>query len=73
MTEKRAIPGQGVQVIGVDQWGWEPPFHMQIAKARKDNDTSLFRQRAAWWVARSPTGKWGNDVGWTSFRPMDST
>ena len=46
---------------------------MQIAKVRKDNDASLFRPRAAWWVASSPIGKWGNDVGWTSFRPMDST
>ena len=33
---------QGVRVMGIDQWGWDLPFHYQIAKAREHNDDSLF-------------------------------
>lgn len=33
---------QGVLVMGIDQWGWDLPFHMQIAKARENKDDSLF-------------------------------
>ena len=28
--------------MGIDQWGWDLPFHYQIAKARKQRDDSLF-------------------------------
>lgn len=35
---------RGVQVMGIDQWGWDLPFHMQIAKARENNDANLFWQ-----------------------------
>ncbi|TWB46421.1 kynurenine formamidase [Rhizobium sp. ERR 922] len=34
----------GVLVMGIDQWGWDLPFHMQIDQARKNNDASLFWQ-----------------------------
>lgn len=33
---------QGVLGMGIDQWGWDLPFHMQIAKARENKDDSLF-------------------------------
>ena len=33
---------QGVQVMGIDQWGWDVPFHYQIEKSRKDNDPNCF-------------------------------
>jgi kynurenine formamidase len=35
---------QGVQVMGIDQWGWDLPFHHQIKTARANNDASLFWQ-----------------------------
>lgn len=35
---------QGVKVMGIDQWGWDLPFHHQIKKVRADNDNSLFWQ-----------------------------
>ncbi len=35
---------QGVQVMGVDQWGWDAPFHHQIRKAKATNDATLFWQ-----------------------------
>lgn len=34
----------GVKVMGIDQWGWDLPFHHQIKKARAANDSSLFWQ-----------------------------
>ena len=33
---------QGVAVMGIDQWGWDVPFHYQIAKSRKNNDPECF-------------------------------
>jgi len=33
---------QGVIVMGIDQWGWDLPFHAQIAKARESGDNTLF-------------------------------
>lgn len=35
---------QGVKVMGIDQWGWDLPFHHQIEKARAENDNELFWQ-----------------------------
>lgn len=35
---------RGVQVMGIDQWGWDLPFHTQIAKARLNRDGSSFWQ-----------------------------
>lgn len=35
---------RGVQVMGIDQWGWDLPFHTQIAKARRNRDGSSFWQ-----------------------------
>jgi kynurenine formamidase len=32
----------GVQVMGIDQWGWDVPFHHQIAKSRKENNGNCF-------------------------------
>ena len=33
---------RGVTVMGIDQWGWDLPFHAQIAKSKADNDNTLF-------------------------------
>lgn len=33
---------QGVEVMGIDQWGWDLPFHHQIRRAKETNDSSLF-------------------------------
>ncbi len=35
---------QGVSVMGIDQWGWDLPFHEQISAARRRNDSALFWQ-----------------------------
>lgn len=35
---------RGVLVMGVDQWGWDLPFHRQIKRARETNDATLFWQ-----------------------------
>ncbi len=35
---------QGVEVMGIDQWGWDLPFHHQIRMAKERNDASLFWQ-----------------------------
>ena len=35
---------RGVLVMGIDQWGWDLPFHTQIAKARRSKDGSSFWQ-----------------------------
>jgi kynurenine formamidase len=35
---------QGVVVMGVDQWGWDLPFHHQIRKSKAANDASIFWQ-----------------------------
>ena len=35
---------RGVVVMGVDQWGWDAPFHYQIEKAKTENDAALFWQ-----------------------------
>ncbi|MDI1261105.1 cyclase family protein [Aquabacterium sp.] len=35
---------RGVLVMGIDQWGWDLPFHAQITKARRNKDGSLFWQ-----------------------------
>ncbi|TGN40747.1 cyclase family protein [Marinobacter confluentis] len=32
----------GVIVMGIDQWGWDLPFHDQIRKARKNQDSESF-------------------------------
>jgi kynurenine formamidase len=35
---------RGVEVMGVDQWGWDLPFHHQIRFAKERNDATLFWQ-----------------------------
>jgi kynurenine formamidase len=35
---------QGVVVMGIDQWGWDLPFHHQIKKSKAENDASVFWQ-----------------------------
>jgi len=35
---------KGVVVMGVDQWGWDRPFHEQISEAKARNDATLFWQ-----------------------------
>jgi len=33
---------QGVSVMGIDQWGWDVPFHYQIKLAKQQNRDDLF-------------------------------
>ncbi|WP_225183910.1 cyclase family protein [Bradyrhizobium sp. NBAIM03] len=33
---------QGVKVMGIDQWGWDLPFHHQIRRSRAENRNDLF-------------------------------
>ena len=33
---------RGVTVMGIDQWGWDLPFHAQIHRARQTGDDTLF-------------------------------
>ena len=33
---------RGVTVTGIDQWGWDLPFHAQIAKSKANNDNTIF-------------------------------
>ena len=33
---------RGPTVMGIDQWGWDLPFHTQIAKAKATGDDTLF-------------------------------
>jgi kynurenine formamidase len=33
---------QGISVMGIDQWGWDLPFHDQIARSKSMNDASIF-------------------------------
>jgi kynurenine formamidase len=33
---------QGPSVMGIDQWGWDLPFRAQIAKAKAEDDATLF-------------------------------
>ena len=33
---------QGIKVMGIDQWGWDLPFHLQIKASRAGEDRSLF-------------------------------
>lgn len=33
---------QGSRVMGIDQWGWDVPFHTHIAKAKAENNPDLF-------------------------------
>lgn len=33
---------QGVSVMGIDQWGWDVPFHFQIKQAKQENRRDLF-------------------------------
>jgi kynurenine formamidase len=33
---------RGVTVMGIDQWGWDTPFHHQIAKAKREQRNDLF-------------------------------
>lgn len=33
---------QGIQVMGIDQWGWDLPFHHMIATSRATGDSSIF-------------------------------
>ena len=35
---------RGVLVMGVDQWGWDSPFHCEIKRAKAERDASLFWQ-----------------------------
>jgi kynurenine formamidase len=35
---------KGVVVMGVDQWGWDRPFHNQIKDAKAKNDATVFWQ-----------------------------
>ncbi|WP_226583603.1 cyclase family protein [Acuticoccus sediminis] len=32
----------GVQVMGIDQWGWDLPFHHQIRRSRAERNQELF-------------------------------
>jgi len=32
----------GPTVMGIDQWGWDLPFHTQIARSKATNDATLF-------------------------------
>jgi kynurenine formamidase len=48
---------RGVEVMGVDQWGWDTPFRMEIARARAAKDGSRFweghlvgRRRPYWQI-----------------------
>jgi kynurenine formamidase len=38
----RWLLDRGVTVMGIDQWGWDIPFHAQIAKAKATGDANLF-------------------------------
>jgi kynurenine formamidase len=38
----RWLLDRGVSVMGIDQWGWDIPFHAQIAKAKATGDANLF-------------------------------
>ncbi|MEP1554855.1 cyclase family protein [Paraglaciecola sp.] len=33
---------QGITVMGIDQWGWDIPFHYQIKQAKEQNRDDLF-------------------------------
>lgn len=33
---------RGITVMGIDQWGWDLPFHAQIKRARATGDDTLF-------------------------------
>lgn len=33
---------RGVTVMGIDQWGWDTPFHYQIAESKKNGRNDLF-------------------------------
>ena len=33
---------KGVTVCGIDQWGWDLPFHYQIATSKAENRDDLF-------------------------------
>jgi kynurenine formamidase len=35
---------KGVEVMGIDQWGWDLPFHHQIRASKEKDDSSLFWQ-----------------------------
>ncbi len=35
---------QGVEVMGIDQWGWDVPFHAQIRRSRDNGDPNVFWQ-----------------------------
>jgi kynurenine formamidase len=35
---------RGVSVMGIDQWGWDLPFHHQIRKSKATNDATIFWQ-----------------------------
>lgn len=35
---------QGVTVMGIDQWGWDLPFHYHVKASKKKNDRSIFWQ-----------------------------
>lgn len=46
---------QGSRVMGIDQWGWDVPFHVHIARAKAENRDDLFWEahrvgiRKAYW------------------------
>lgn len=33
---------QGSRVMGIDQWGWDVPFHVHIARSKAENRNDLF-------------------------------
>jgi kynurenine formamidase len=33
---------KGCTVMGIDQWGWDLPFHYQIAQSKRDGNSDLF-------------------------------
>lgn len=35
---------KGVEVMGIDQWGWDLPFHHQIRASKEKNDPNVFWQ-----------------------------
>jgi len=75
---------QGVTVMGIDQWGWDLPFHIQIERAKKTGDASLFWQghlvgrRKPYWQMEQLRGldqlpSHGFDVGVFPLRLKDAS
>jgi len=75
---------QGVDVMGIDQWGWDLPFHLQIRAAKETNNAALFWQghlvgrRKPYWQMEQLRGldqlpSHGFDVGVFPLRLKDAS